>query len=109
VKLDLHYSDDRPSVTARVGSRELELVLDSGADRLVLFGATRRPPTETLFTANGSTGVQTSTARVSFGGEPPRTMRAVHVNAPEQPGLLPLAEFSAVCVSNQHGLVVLIR
>jgi predicted aspartyl protease len=109
VTLPLRGCEGRPSVTARVGGRDMELVLDSGTETLVLFGASKRMPTITLFTANGSTDVGVGTTSVALGGERARSIRSVHVRGDDQPGLLPLAAFAATYISNRDHVVVLIR
>jgi predicted aspartyl protease len=107
-RLAMHTSEGRPAVKGRVGGREMELVLDSGTEKLVLFGAGPPTSTVTMFTTNGPVAVAPSRARVVLGDECPRTMETVHVTGPVRPGLLPLAGFAAVYVSNRDSTVVLV-
>jgi predicted aspartyl protease len=109
VKLPLRVAEGRPAVTARVGGRDMELVLDSGADTLALFGASPVDLGRTIFTANGSTAVGVGMISVAFGPERARAMGCVHVRGNDRAGLLPLAAFSAVYVSNRDGTAILMR
>jgi hypothetical protein len=102
------------TVRARAGDRELDLILDSGASRWVLY----EPPDDsreaaplTLATANGTAAVRSVTVgevrigRLTLGNVsalrlPPTRGRAGH-------GLLPLAQFRHVYVNNREGWIAL--
>jgi len=107
VRLTLHYAEGRPAVAARVGGRPTDLVLDSGAETLVLFGSAPTTSIATILTANGPVAVRTSKVNVEFAQDGVRTMQAVFVSGSGRAGLLPLAGFSAVYVSHRNGVVVL--
>ena len=109
LRLALRISEGRPAVAARVGGRDMELVLDSGTENLVLFGPSPVTSNVTMFTTNGAVAVRTGRVAVALSEEPARTMRSVYVSGTARPGLLPLAAFSAVYVSNRDRLVVLVR
>jgi predicted aspartyl protease len=109
VQAPLRSSDGRPEIAAEVDGRRQELVLDSGAPALVLFG---RPGAANLAamvaTNNGSIEAGTGRARVKIGGAYNRLMATVEVAASNAKGLLPASAFGSVYVSNRDGVVVLV-
>ena len=108
IRLGLRPVENRPAVQAAVDGHTTELVLDSGANMLVLFGF-RAPASALMFTSNGSVLAGVGPAEVSFGGERARVMNAARVDGTKGGGLLPLAEFGSVYVSNRSGYVILVR
>jgi predicted aspartyl protease len=105
----LRYVEGRPAIHAEVDGRPAELVLDSGAGRLVLFGSSRGIRYVTLFTNGGATDAQVWPARITIPGERERILEAVRVQGPAQAGLLPLDIYSWVWISNREGVVMLGR
>lgn len=80
-------------IVAEVDGRRTELILDSGASGLVLFGAARAGNTTNLMTNAGSMMVGTYTARFTLEGGRERRLSAALVDAQNAPGLLPLSAF----------------
>jgi gag-polyprotein putative aspartyl protease len=109
IKIPLRSVEDRPAVAATVDGHATELVLDSGANMLVLFSPSAIPGSALMSTHSGSTPVGLGSARVTPGSGPTRVMTAARVNAPRRAGLLPLCAFSTVYVSNREGFVILVR
>ena len=97
----------RPAIAARVDGRTAELVLDSGADTLVLFGRPRFFST-TLFTSQGAVLAGTSPAHVALARGRTDIVPAAWINGTESGGLFPLHTYSAVYVSNREGFVVFV-
>lgn len=107
LNLPLHSADGRPLVTVTVDGRRSELVLDSGAPVIVLFGlpgAALQPAT--IRTNGGSIGAEVGSARIALPGDRERHMRSIRVSSLQQPpGLLPASAFSAVFVSTRDGFL----
>jgi predicted aspartyl protease len=107
----LRSSDGRPQIAAEVDGCHEELVIDSGASALVLFGKhPRLPGRATLTTNTGAAEVSTGPARLTIAGE--RSIRITaaildHQDSP-RPGLLPAALFRAIHISNREGVVTLL-
>jgi hypothetical protein len=108
LRLGLRSIEGRPAIPAVVDGHTTELVLDSGADMLVLSGAPFLP-SATLFTSNGAVAASLGKARVALASEPARLMAAARVDGPLSGALMPLHLFAAVYVSNRNGFVVLVR
>ncbi|HTM50553.1 MAG TPA: retropepsin-like aspartic protease [Bryobacteraceae bacterium] len=110
VRAGLQSSDGRPAIAAEVDGKRQALVIDSGADRLVLFERGPDTPRHAVLMTNFSS-VQARPGEVMLGiGDAfRRRMRAVRVRAKDpDAGLLPTAAFGSVYVSNRNGKVVLI-
>lgn len=107
-RLQYRESDGRPSVRARIDGAEEELVLDSGADVLVLFrervGVTERVA---LSTNTGGVEAGFGTSLVEIGGGFRRRIRAAQVAGSRRAGLLPASVFGAVYVAKDKGMMVL--
>jgi len=105
VRLPLHSTDGRPVVDAFIDRRPTELVIDSGASTLVLYG--QRPGAMVQLVSNGgSATARKSPVRFSLPGERERTVDAVSIDlSGPGPGLLPAAAFASVFVSNREGFV----
>lgn len=108
VREPLRSSDGRPQIVAEVDGRRQDLVLDSGAPVLVLFGRSPLVSPTTLVTNGGSVEANTGRARITIGATYTRLMPTVEVNASPTPGLLPAAAFASVYISNRDGVVVLV-
>ncbi len=104
----LRSSDGRPEIEAEVNGRRQELVVDSGASVLVLFGQSAQADQATLLTNGGSLEAGTGRARVMIGAGHSRLLPAARVNASITKGLLPAAAFASVYISNRNGVVVLV-
>ena len=106
-RAEFRMVEGRPSIFTSLG----RMVLDSGSDRIVLFGAARRMGTSTLYAASGfrETGSVQAKPLVIEG----RTIRHDDaVGVPRQAGvaedgLLPSSLFRAVYVCNSERYVVL--
>jgi predicted aspartyl protease len=107
VKMALCSSDGRPRIYAEVNGRRQELVVDSGASDLILFGQSPRGSQVTLFTNGGSIAAGVGSVRVTIGDSYSKVMTAARVVASMRPGLLPAGAFRSVHVSNRDGFVVL--
>jgi predicted aspartyl protease len=110
-RTDLRSVDGRPAVAALVDGIALDLVVDSGADILVLFEHKLHSAGEATLLTNGqSAGAELGSARVALGGSRERRMTAARVNSPQlSGGLLPANAFRAIYVSNRDGFVELER
>jgi predicted aspartyl protease len=108
VRAALCSSDGRPGISAEVNGRQQDLVVDSGASMLILFGRPALAGTTVLVTNRGSLDATRATARVRIGGDYTRLMTTAEVNASPKPGLLPAAAFASVYISNRDGVVVLV-
>lgn len=108
VKAALRYDDGRPKIVAEVDGLRQELVVDSGASTLVLFGGRGSIARTTLVTNNGAVDAATGSAKVRIGGVYSRRMTTAQIAEPGQAGLLPAAEFASVYISNRDGVVVLV-
>jgi predicted aspartyl protease len=111
MRTDLRSVDGRPAVAALVDGIALDLVVDSGADLLVLFENKLHRAGEATFLTNGqSAGAELGSARVALGGSPEQRMTAARVNSTQlSGGLLPANTFRAIYVSNRDGFVELVR
>jgi len=109
MRTDLRSVDGRPAIAALVDGVALDLVVDSGADILVLFEHKLHTAGEaTLVTNWQSAGAELGSARVALGEGRERRMTAVRVNSPQlSGGLLPANAFRAIYVSNRDGFVEL--
>ncbi|MGO9255021.1 MAG: retropepsin-like aspartic protease [Bryobacteraceae bacterium] len=111
MRMDLRFQDGRPAVAAVVDGVARDLVVDSGADVLVLFE--NKPlvsPGVRLLAIGGSTDAGLGSAWVALGDGRERRMTAARVNAPQSHGgLLPANAFRAVYVSNREGWAGLVR
>lgn len=108
IRAALRSSDGRPSIAAEVDGRRQDLVVDSGASVLVLFGRSPLVSPAMLVTNGGSVEAGTGRARITIGGIYTRLMPTVEVNASPTLGLLPAAAFASVYISNRDGVVVLV-
>jgi hypothetical protein len=104
----LRSTDGRPQVSAEVDGRHQELVVDSGASVLVLFGHMSSTGLLRLVTNAGSVEAAEVSARVTIGGSFHKRLRAVEVDSPRQPGLLPASAFKSVYISNRDGVVIFV-
>ena len=108
VRAALRTSDGRPGISADVNGRRQDLVVDSGASVLILFGRSAVAGGSMVLTNSGSVEAETGSARVTIGGSYNRVLTTAEFSAPPQPGLLPAAAFNSVYISNRDGLVVLV-
>jgi predicted aspartyl protease len=108
VQTALRSTDGRPQISAEVNGRRQDLVVDSGASVLVLFGQRPTITPARLTTNLGAVDAGIGTAAVRIGGSFTRRLKAAQVDAPPQPGLLPAATFQSVYVSNRNGVVVFV-
>ena len=110
-RTDLRSVDGRPAVAALVDGIALDLVLDSGADILVLFEHRLHNAGEATLLTNGqSAGAELGSARVALGGSREQRMTAARVSSLQlSGGLLPANAFRAIYVSNRDGFVELVR
>jgi len=104
----LRSSDGRPEIEVDVDGCRQELIVDSGASILVLFGQSPLAGQATLFTNGGSLEAGTGRARVMIGTRYTRLLPAAKVNASTTKGLLPAVAFASVYISNRTGVVVLV-
>ncbi|HYL78935.1 MAG TPA: retropepsin-like aspartic protease [Bryobacteraceae bacterium] len=106
-RVELRMLDGRPSVFSNLGW----LVLDSGADRIILFDAASAKSAYTMRTATGflSTGtIQTKPLVIEGRSIPHReAVAAPRQSGASEDGLLPASLFHAVYVNNSHGYVIL--
>jgi predicted aspartyl protease len=111
MRTDLRSVDGRPAVAALVDGVALDLVVDSGADIVVLFDHKLRSAREATLLTNGqSAGAELGSARVALGGSREQRMAVARVNSPLlSGGLLPANAFRSVYVSNRDGFVELER
>jgi predicted aspartyl protease len=105
VRVPLMSEDGRPVVAASIDGKPRELVVDSGASAVVLYG--RAAALTSRVDANGgSAAAQTCRVRMSLGGGNDRLLEAVRVEARGLgAGLLPASAFTTVYVSNREGFV----
>lgn len=110
-RTNLRAVEGRPAVAARVDGAAQDLVVDSGADILVLFEHQMRSAGGTTLSTNGqSAGAELGSARVAFGDSREQRMAAARVSSTQlSGGLLPASSFRAVYVSNREGFVALVR
>lgn len=108
VRTALRSSDGRPMIEAEVDGRRQDLVVDSGASGLVLFGRSPMAGRATLVTNGGSVEVGTGRARITIGGTYTRMIPTIEVKASPLAGLLPAVAFSLVYISNRGGMVVMV-
>jgi len=111
MRTDLRSVDGRPAVAALVDGVALDLVLDSGADLLVLFEHKLRSAGEATLSTNGqSAGAELGSALVALCGSREQRMTVARVNSPQlSGGLLPANTFRGIYVSNREGFVELVR
>jgi hypothetical protein len=98
--------EGRPVISTSLGW----LVLDSGAHYLVRFGVRATVETHEMVTASGTVGVGTVFSKLVIAGHPFWRGDAIAVpelSEPSADGLLPIAPFNSVYVSNSEGYVVL--
>jgi predicted aspartyl protease len=113
IRAALRSTDGRPQIAAEIDGRRQDLVVDSGASVLVLFGRPPRVSTATLVTAalvTNSSSVEggTGRARLKIGFTYNRLVPTAEVAAQPAAGLLPAATFASVYISNRSGIVVLV-
>ena len=106
LRTPLRSGDGRPEISAELDGRRQDLVVDSGASTLVVFGSATPVTSTVLVTNTGSVPAATSNAEIAI-GQYRRRLAAVVVDAPAQPALLPASAFHAVYISNRHGIVIL--
>jgi hypothetical protein len=109
-RMNLRSVDGRPAVAARVDGVAQDLVVDSGADVLVLFGRGQHAG-GSAFLTNGQSGTaELGSARVALGDSGEQRMKAAHVSSTQlSGGLLPAVFFRVVYISNRGGVVVLAK
>lgn len=107
VRAPLRLIDGLPAISAQVNGRSQDLIVDSGAQTLVVFGNSRSVNRTMLFTNSGALEASTGESRVTIGEDFSRRMRTAEVNSSPRPGLLPAASFSSIYISNRDGVVVL--
>ena len=108
IRAALRWSDGRPIIAAEVDGRPQDLVLDSGASVLVLFGRSTLSSPAMVVCNGGSVEGGMDTARITIGAIYTRLMPTAEVNASPTPGLLPASAFASVYISNRDGVVVLV-
>jgi predicted aspartyl protease len=111
IRTDLRSMDGRPAVAALVDGVALDLVVDSGADILVLFEHKLHSAGEATLLTNGqSAAAELGSARVALGDSREQRMAVARVNSTQlSGGLLPADAFRAIYVSNRQGLVRLVK
>jgi predicted aspartyl protease len=110
VRTNLRSVQGRPSVEALVDGVAQDLVVDSGADMLVLFERKVRGAGATLMANGQSGGAELGSARVALGDSREQRMDAARVSSTQlSGGLLPANAFRAVYVSNRAGFVELVK
>jgi predicted aspartyl protease len=111
MRMNLRTVEGRPAVAALVDGVARDLVVDSGADILVLFENKVRISAGARLFANGqSAAAELGSAWVGLGDGWKRQMSASRVSAPElSGGLLPANVFRAIYISNREGLVEMVR
>jgi predicted aspartyl protease len=109
IRTALLSSDGRPQVSVEIDGHRQDLVVDSGASTLVLFGQQLFIPVSfsNLATNGGTVEGSSGSARVTIGKDFSRRLNIVVANVPPRPGLLPAVLFRQVYVSNRDGVVVL--
>jgi len=108
IRTRLESADGRPRVSAEVNGLHQELVVDSGASILVLFGQMSSVRQARLVTNLGPVEAGTGSAQVTIGGSFHRRVKMAEVDASPQPGLLPAAAFKSVYISNRDGVVIFV-
>lgn len=108
IRTALRSADGRPAVSAEVNGRRQDLVVDSGTSVLVLFVRMPSIRPARLVTNVGSVEAGIGTAGVAIGASYNRRLKTAEVNASPQPGLLPVAAFRSVYISNRDGVVVFV-
>jgi len=118
----LEWSEGRPAIVVSIGAAQgpamrVRLVLDSGIDRVTLFGdaalqlaAAARTLSTVLVEGPLGTTTAASTRAVVSAGERRRKVQAtllVDERGRREDGLLPTSLFRSVLVSAAHGIVVL--
>ena len=103
----LRSSDGRPQISVDVNGNRQDLVVDSGASALILFGRSSFVNPVKLVTNSRSLEAESGNSRVKIGSNFSRLMPSAAVDASPRPGLLPAAALASVYVSNRHGVVVL--
>ena len=91
-----------------VAGRRQELIVDSGAELMVLFEDAARVRPVVLQTNRDSVAAQSGAVDVAIGDGYSRKMTAARVSRPRQgPGLFPAGAFDSVYISNREGVVLL--
>lgn len=111
IRADLRSVDGRPAVAALVDGVARDLVVDSGADLLVLFEhGLRNGPETTLLTNGQAADAELGSAQVALAGAAGQRMTAARVSSTQlSGGLLPARAFRAIYVSNRQGFIELAR
>jgi hypothetical protein len=111
IKTDLRSVEGRPAVAALVDGVAQDLVIDSGADILVLFEHKVPGAGGATLLTNGESGdAELGSARVALGNGREQRMDAARVYAAQlSGGLLPANVFRAIYISNSQGFVELVR
>jgi len=109
VRTELRSVDGRPAVPAKVDGAPVDLVVDSGADVLVLFQRQAVTSNATFVTNSQTAGVELGSARVMVAGGREEKMQAARVHSDLHGGLLPTQEFREVYVSNRQGFVGVVK
>lgn len=108
VRLDYRESDGRPALKAIVNGAEEELVVDSGADVLVLFRQLVRPSERVELATNvGAIEARLDSALVEIDGGFRRRIQSAQVVGTRRAGLLPASVFRAIYIAKSKGLLVL--
>lgn len=109
LRLDYRETDGRPSVMANIDGVEEELVVDSGADVMVLFREeVRRTGRVGLATNTGNIEAGWGEARVEIGRGFRQRILAAEVAGVKRAGLLPASIFRSVYVAKNRGTIVLV-
>lgn len=109
VRVALRSPDGRPAIEAEVNGHTRELIIDSGAQILVLFERSAPARQVLLLTNADSVAAETCGVRVAIGAGYSRKMPAARVSASSPgSGLLPTGGFGSVYISNREGVVVLV-
>lgn len=108
LRFDYREVDGRPSVRAKIDGVEEEMVVDSGADVMVLFReGVRRTGRVGLATNTGNVQAGWGEARVEIGRGFRQRIPAAEVAGVKRAGLLPASIFGSVYVARNRGTIVL--
>ncbi|MFN7920050.1 MAG: retropepsin-like aspartic protease [Bryobacteraceae bacterium] len=109
LRVPLRESDGRPCIAAQVDGEARELILDSGASALVLFGGRGRfAQRARMVTNNGSIDAGVGRAVVAIGaGGFRREVTAAEIPGEAVQGLLPASAFQWIYIAGDRRVAVL--